>query len=95
MLNIVVSATKITLSAFWVAWALSIASLIPQPYGKIVLWVGGLLLLIHLVEYLAMKTIIARRNNGEVDFIQTLLFGYGHWLPMLLESRRTTDGSMP
>lgn len=93
MLSMVVNSTKIALSVFWVAWILSLASLIPQPYGQIVLWVGGLLLLIHLVEYLVTKPIVARRSNGEVGFIQTMLFGYGHWLPMLVQSKETADES--
>jgi uncharacterized protein YhhL (DUF1145 family) len=83
MLNMVIGVTKIALLMFWLACILSLVSVIPEPYGRTILWIGGVLLLVHLVEYLFDKSRVAERSGGDTGFIQTMTFGFAHWLPVL------------
>ena len=83
MFNLLIGLTKVALLAFWLACILSLVSLIPKSYGQTILWIGGLVLLVHLVEYLFVKSKVAERNTGNTGFIQTLLFGFIYWLPVL------------
>ena len=83
MFELVIKVTKFALLAFWLAWVLSLLSLIGPPNGQTILWIGGLLLLVHFLEYLFVKSRVAERDNGNTGFIQTMLFGFGHWLPVL------------
>ena len=83
MFELVIKITKIGLLAFWFAVALSLFSLLGKPYSQTILWIGGILLVIHLVEYLFVRSRVAERNNGNTGFVQTMLFGFGHWLPVL------------
>ena len=81
MFDRVIGATKALLLAFWLAWVLSLFSLIPDPYGRFVAWAGAFLLLLHLVEY----PIVRSRSTppGSVGFFRTMVFGLAHWLPLL------------
>jgi uncharacterized protein YhhL (DUF1145 family) len=83
MFELVIKVAKVTLLAFWLAWVLSLLSLTGQPYSQFILWIGGLLLLVHFVEYLFVRSRVAERDNGNTGFIQTMLFGFAHWLPVL------------
>jgi uncharacterized protein YhhL (DUF1145 family) len=83
MFELVIKVTKVALLVFWLAWVLSLLSLTGPPYGQTIVWIGGLLLLIHFLEYLFVKSRVAERDNGNTGFIQTMLFGFGHWLPVL------------
>jgi len=83
MFDLVIRLTKVALLAFWLACILSLVSLIPKPYGQTIVWIGGLVLLVHLVEYVFVKSRVAERNAGNTGFIQTLLFGFVYWLPVL------------
>ena len=83
MFNLVIRLTQVALLAFWLACALSLVSLIPRPYGQSILWIGGLVLLVHLVEYVFVKSRVAERNAANTGFIQTILFGFVCWLPVL------------
>ncbi len=86
MFSLVMNVTKVALLALWLACILSLVSVIPRPYGSTILWIGGLILLVHLVEYLFVKSGVAERNGGNTDFIQNMLFGFAHWLPVLKRS---------
>ena len=86
MFSLVMSVAKVALLAFWLACILSLVSVIPKPYGSTILWIGGLVLLVHLVEYLFVKSKVAERNGGNTGFIQTMLFGLFYWLPVLKRS---------
>ena len=83
MFDLLINGTKIALLVFWLACILSLISLIPKPYSSYILWIGGFLLLLHFVEYLFVKSKVAERNGGNTGFLQTMLFGFGHWLPVL------------
>ncbi len=83
MFNLLIGLTKVALLAFWLACILSLVLLIPKSYGQTILWIGGLVLLVHLVEYLFVNSRVAERSAENTGFIQTLLFGFVYWLPVL------------
>ena len=84
--SLVSRVARTILLMFWIAWISALASLIPAPYGTVLSWAGGLVLVVHLVEYLALKPRFATRGRDDLSLARTLLFGFVHWLPML---RRT------
>ena len=87
MLNLIVNGTRIDVVAFWIAFVLSLFSVIPGPYGLFIIWIGVLVLLIHLAEYLYLKSRLAGRDVGEINFVKTMLFGFTHWLPLIIDER--------
>jgi len=87
MLNLIVNGTRIAVVVFWVAFVLSLVSVIPGPYSSYIIWLGGLVLLIHLAEYFYVKYRFAGANPVKISFVKTLLFGFTHWLPPLIDER--------
>ena len=87
MLNLIVNGTRIDVVAFWIAFVLSLFSVIPGPYGLFIIWIGVLVLLIHLAEYLYVKYRFAGRDAGEISFVKTMIFGFTHLLPLLIDER--------
>ena len=83
MLKLITSSTKVLLLALWAACILSLLSIIPEPYARTVLMVGAIVLLIHFVEYLLVRSKVAGRQGGNTGFIGTMVFGFGYWLPVL------------
>ena len=81
--QLVIGLTQVALLAFWLACILSLISLIPNPYGQTILWIGGSVLLVHLVEYVFVKSRVAERSAENTGFIQPLLFGFVYWLRVL------------
>lgn len=78
---------------FWLALALSLVSVIPYPYSLFIVWIGVLVLVIHLLEYLLVKYRYSGRYSGEMSFVKTILFGFTYWLPLLICDRgRAGDG---
>jgi uncharacterized protein YhhL (DUF1145 family) len=83
MLKLITNSTKVLLLALWAACVLSLLSIIPEPYARNVLMVGAVVLLIHFVEYLLVRSKVAERQGGNTGFIGTMVFGFGYWLPVL------------
>ncbi len=83
MLKLTIGLTKVVLLALWAACILSLLSIIPQPYGQPVLMLGTVVLLLHFVEYLLVRSKVAKRLGGKTGFIGTVVFGFGFWLPVL------------
>ncbi len=81
MFKLMIGTTKALLLAFWLAWILSLVSLIPEPYGRFIAWAGGLVFLVHLVEFLIVRSKLTQA--GKTGFVGTMLFGFGYWLPLL------------
>jgi len=71
--------TKFIVIMIWIAFLLTLFSVFPDSYSAIFKFLGIALFVIHLTEYIAIKKMIKQ----DIDFIQTMLFGYGHWLPLL------------
>ena len=87
MLNLVLNAGKIAVAFFWLAWILSLVSVIPGPYGPTIVMVGALVIAVHLFQYLLLKPRFAGREDVKISFVQTLLFGLAHWLPLINHSK--------
>ena len=83
MLNTLVAATKVLLLALWLACLLSLLSVIPAHFGQPILWAGALILLVHFVEYLLVRSKVAERQQGNTGFVGTMVYGFGYWLPVL------------
>ncbi len=83
MFQLMIGSTRILLLALWAACILSLFSIIPQPYSQAVLILGTVVLLIHFVEYLLVRSKVAERLGGKTGFIETMTFGFGYWLPVL------------
>ena len=83
MFKLTIGLTKVVLLALWAACILSLLSIVPQPYSQAVLMLGLVILLIHFVEYLLVKSKVAERLGGKTGFIGTMVFGFGYWLPVL------------
>ena len=83
MFELMISLTKALLLAFWAACFLSLLSIIPEPYSRYLLMIAAVLLLLHFVEYLLVRSRVAERLGGETGFIGTMVFGFGYWLPVI------------
>jgi uncharacterized protein YhhL (DUF1145 family) len=87
MLELTINVTKAALLGLWLACILSLVSLIPAPYGQTILWLGGVVLLVHFVEYLLVRSKVAERQEGKTGFAGTMVYGFGYWLPVLRRSQ--------
>ena len=83
MLKLIIESTKALLLALWAACVLSLLSIVPAPYAQTVLMIGAIVLLVHFVEYLLVRSKVAERQAGNTGFIGTMVFGFGYWLPVL------------
>ncbi len=83
MLKLITGSTKALVLALWAACVLSLLSIIPEPYARTVLIFGIVVLLVHFVEYLLVKSKVAERLGGNTGFIGTMVFGFGYWLPVI------------
>ena len=83
MLRLIIQSTKALLMALWAACVLSLLSIVPEPYARIVLMIGAVVLPLHFVEYLLVRSKVAERQAGNTGFIGTMAFGFGYWLPVL------------
>jgi len=86
MLGILVKVIRVAVVVFWFAAFLSLTSVIPNPYGRYIVWLAGVVLLIHLLEYFLVRPKIAGSDAGKFSFFKTMLFGFTHWLPLLKHS---------
>jgi uncharacterized protein YhhL (DUF1145 family) len=86
MLDGLVKVTRIAVIVFWFVLFLSLISVIPNPYGRYIVWIAGLVLLIHLLEYFLVRPRLAGLGVAKFSFFKTMLFGFTHWLPLLKHS---------
>ncbi len=83
MFELMINLTKALLLVFWAACILSLLSVVPEPYSRYVLMIAAVLLLLHFVEYLLVRSRVAERLGGKTGFIGTMAFGFGYWLPVI------------
>ena len=83
MLGKIMNIGKVVIAAFWIVWILSLVSVIPSQYGTTIVWIGALILLAHLSEYFLIKYKFAGQGGERINFLQTVLFGMAHWLPLI------------
>lgn len=85
MFNLIIHSTKTLLAALWLLAILGLLSKSPLPseYQLYLLALAGIVLLVHLLEFVAMKGKVKSKSNIDISFVQTMLWGFGHWLPIL------------
>jgi uncharacterized protein YhhL (DUF1145 family) len=85
MLSLITLALKVSLIGLWGAALLGFTSMSPLPeqYHLYVLALTGVVLLAHFIEYFAMKGKVLSKAKIEMSFTQTMLWGFGYWLPLL------------
>jgi uncharacterized protein YhhL (DUF1145 family) len=82
---------KVVVAVFWIVWALSLTSMVPDTYGTTIIWIGALILVAHLFEYFLIRSRFAGQGGGRIDFVQTIVFGMAHWLPLIRRPNRRND----
>jgi len=83
--NSILAITKITLSIIWIGFTFSFFSVFPEPYNSYLLSFGIFMAMVHLLEYLAVK--IRFGHLKAINFFQTLIFGFAHWIPIIKNQR--------
>ena len=72
------------LYTFWIAFLVNLAMPFPDDVNKVVLYVGLVLLAIHLLEFfIVFKKLKAVDCITVKDFVLVLLVGLFHWVPLL------------
>ncbi|MFT6396136.1 MAG: hypothetical protein ACJAYU_000879 [Bradymonadia bacterium] len=76
-------AAKIAIVPLWI-WAISsIVAPEATPFANVGFWLGAVTLGAHVVECVVMKKTFERAGGSLGSHIaQTLVFGFGHWLPL-------------
>jgi len=84
MLNVMITSIKVLLIGLWGVAVLGMFSMSPLPieYQFYVLPLVGIVLFAHLAEYFALKAKVVAKTKTEMSFIQTMLWGFGYWLPL-------------
>ena len=88
MFNFIIHSTKALLAGLWILAILGMISISPLPaeYQWYLLVLAGVVLVVHLLEYFALKAKVKHKSNTDISFTQTMLWGFGHWLPLLNKS---------
>lgn len=83
-MNAFTQVTKAILLAFYVLVPVSFLTPILAEHKQYLLIALIVILVAHVGEYIAMKSKMINAAPARNDhFLQTLLFGYAHWLPYL------------
>ncbi len=92
MFNFIIVSTKALLIGLWLFAILGLLVLSPLPaeYQFYVLVLAGIVLLVHFLEYFAMKDKLKSKSNIEMSFVETMLWGFGYWLPILQNNSEKT-----
>ncbi|WP_191321721.1 DUF1145 domain-containing protein [Colwellia sp. C1TZA3] len=93
MLNIVIYSLKALLTGLWVLAILGLLSLSPlaAEYQFYALVLAGVALLVHFIEFFAMKAKFKKQSGLAMNFVQTMLWGFGYWLPILQLAKKQID----
>lgn len=85
MLNLVIPVLKASLVGLWGLTLLGLLSTSPLPekYQFYVSALASVVLLAHFIEYFAMKAKVMSKAKTPMSFTQTMLWGFGYWLPLL------------
>ncbi len=84
MLNLIIPLLKASLVALWGLALLGGLSLSPLPeqFQRYIIPFAGLVFTVHLIEYFVVKTKLKNKSNIEMNFVKTMLWGFGYWLPL-------------
>jgi len=93
MLKIVIYSLKVLLTGLWIFAILGLLSLSPLQ-AEVQLYVSLLacvVLLVHFIEFFAMKNKFKNQSGLAMNFLQTMLWGFGYWLPILKHETKDLD----
>ncbi|MFT6195008.1 MAG: hypothetical protein ACJASU_001916 [Cognaticolwellia sp.] len=93
MLNVVIYSLKVVLTGLWIFAILGLLSLSPvsaavQFYVSLLACIA---LLVHFIEFFTIKTKFKNQSGLAMNFGQTMLWGFGYWLPILNSSAKRID----
>lgn len=78
---------KLITLIFWGVFAYNTFQPIADPTGSIIAWVGIILAVVHLLEYVLKKNALEDIGAGGLHGLcQTLIYGFLYWLPLLKNS---------
>lgn len=85
MLNLVIPVLKALLVGLWGLALLGLLSISPlsEKYQFYVSALASVVLLVHFIEYFAIKAKVMSKAKRTMSFTQTMLWGFGYWLPLL------------
>ncbi|MBA6350836.1 MULTISPECIES: DUF1145 domain-containing protein [unclassified Colwellia] len=85
MLSTIIIMLKMSLTVLWILALLGLFSISPLPteYQFYLLALAIIVLLVHFIEFFAMKANFKNHSKSEMNFLQTMLWGFGYWLPIL------------
>lgn len=85
MLSTIIVMLKMSLTALWILALLGLLSLSPLPaeYQFYLLALAIIVLLVHFIEFFTMRANFKNHTKSEMNFRQTMLWGFGYWLPIL------------
>lgn len=73
---------KLIALLFWLAVLANLLNPFAHPFGALLTLAGGLILLIHIVELLALGKRLRGRPHPWMDRLQVLLFGVFHFISL-------------
>lgn len=95
MVNMMVRSIKILLTILYGISFLSLFSLPPIiiDYQAYVLAFVFVVLIVHIIEFFVMKTKVENIINNKMSFLKTMLWGFGYWLPLVINNSLIMDRS--
>ncbi|MBA6327056.1 DUF1145 domain-containing protein [Colwellia sp. MB02u-6] len=83
MLNFVIYSLKALLTGLWALAIIAVLSLSPLPtdYQFYALTSAGVALLVHFIKFFTTKAKFKKQRGLAMNFVQTMLWGFGYWLP--------------
>lgn len=82
--------TKGGMAIYSLVFIYSLIKPFSDPAQTIIFWLGIVLLVVHLIEFIfhykKLNTLNAAGANG---FVQTILFGFVYWLPVFKKNKNT------
>lgn len=83
-MGLFIQGTKVGLISLYGLALLSLFTSFLAEYQRSLLIVTGVILTIHLAEFVILKAKITEAEPERSNhLIQTFLFGFGHWLPII------------
>lgn len=83
-MELLIKATKAGLISLYGLVLLSLFIPFLAEYQGLLLIITGIIISIHIGEFVVMRTkMIEADPESSNHFVQTFLFGFGHWLPII------------
>ncbi|MFQ3226666.1 MAG: hypothetical protein ACJAYF_001775 [Arenicella sp.] len=86
MFNKFIAGTRIAAYATWILLFLSLLSVLPPPYSSYSIILFSMMITLHILGYAFIKLKYDHLNN--VTFFSSMLIGYAHWLPMIVNQNQ-------